>query len=571
METRANYILIGVFTLLSIIGTLAFFIWLASVQVNKQYQSYGILFEDVSGLDASGDVLFNGISVGRVIGLQIAEQDPSKVFTTIEIEADIPVRSDTAAQLQSQGVTGVAYISLSGGTPAAPPLIADAEGWMIIPSRRSTVQTLVEDAPDLLIEATKLLEQFQTLTGPENQAYITNILRNLDASSGRLDQALNDFSDITGTVSDATEQITQFTSRLDTIGTSVVKTLEQADSTLAAATGAFETADTALASSVGAIDSAKETFDQVNDILDRQIPEILTLVSQATSQTNAAIEDLQARSGATLDGFTQTADLLNARLIQLEASLERANTAFVAVTEASDSFDRLVDGDGTLLVNEARVILADAKTAIDTINAVILNDVPAIMTDIRGGVATASKAVEDVAANLTDLTARFDPMAQDAQTAITSANALFMQAQTSLTAFYTTLGVAEGALGSAQKTFDAATVVLDTDLTPMMTDIRAASEQISQAITEVTRDMPAITSELRALIARSDMVARQIQTAVENSTPGIGDFASKGLPELTRLATEARTLVDTLGTLARRIERDPARFLLDGRVPDYRR
>mgnify|MGYP003668223913 CR=1 FL=1 len=158
METRANYILIGVFTLLSILGTLAFFIWLASVQINKQYQTYGILFENVSGLDASGDVSFNGISVGKVVGLEIAEQDPSKVFTTIEIEASVPIRSDTVAQLQSQGVTGVSYISLSGGTPTAPPLVANADGWMMIPSRRSTVQTLVEDAPDILVEAKKLIQ-----------------------------------------------------------------------------------------------------------------------------------------------------------------------------------------------------------------------------------------------------------------------------------------------------------------------------------------------------------------------------------------------------------------------------
>ena len=60
METRANYILIGLFTLLAILGTLGFFIWLASIQIDRQYATYGILFDDVSGLDASGDVLFNG-------------------------------------------------------------------------------------------------------------------------------------------------------------------------------------------------------------------------------------------------------------------------------------------------------------------------------------------------------------------------------------------------------------------------------------------------------------------------------------------------------------------------------
>tara|TARA_R110002072_G_scaffold6717_6_gene38432 strand:- start:5303 stop:7018 length:1716 start_codon:yes stop_codon:yes gene_type:complete len=571
METRANYILIGVFTLFAILGTLGFFIWLASVQINKQYQTYGILFEDVSGLDPSGDVLFNGISVGRVIGLRIADQDPSKVFTAIEIEAETPVRSDTVAQLQSQGVTGVAYISLSGGTPAAAPLVANEDGWIIIPSRRSTMQTLVQDAPDLLVEATKLLEQFQALTSPENQAYVTNILRNLDASSARLDEALSDFSDITGTVRDATAQITLFTDRLDTIGASVATTLEQADGTLAAATSAFETADTALSRSVDAIDTVEGAFDQAKLILSEQAPQILTQVSETASLTNAAIADLQARSGATLDGFTQTSDLLIARLTELEETLNGANTAFVAVTEASDSFDQLVDGEGTLLVAEARVVLSDAKAAIATIEAVVLNDVPAIMTDIRTGIATASKAVDDVTANLTGLTDRFDPMAEEAQQAIASANALFTKAQSSLSTLDTTLEVAEGALGSAQTTFDAATTVLDTDLGPMMTDIRNASDQISQAIADVTKDMPAITTELRALIARSDAVAKQIQGAVAQSTPGIGDFASRGLPELTRLATEARTLVNTLGDLVRRIERDPARFLLDGRVPEYRR
>ena len=87
----------------------------------------------------------------------------------------------------------------------------------------------------------------------------------------------------------------------------------------------------------------------------------------------------------------------------------------------------------------------------------------------------------------------------------------------------------------------------------------------------MANDVPEITADLRALIARADAVARDIQNAVSRSTPGIGDFASRGLPELTRLAAEARTLVQTLGTLTRKIERDPARFILDGRVPEYRK
>lgn len=571
METRANFILIGVFTLLAIVGTLGFFIWLASVQIDRQYATYGILFDDVSGLDPSGDVRFNGISVGRVIGLRIYEEDASKVFTTVEIDAATPVRANTMAQLQSQGVTGVASISLSGGTPGAGALTATDGRLPIIPSRRSTVQALVEDAPDLLAETTRLLRQFQILTGPENQAYVSNILRNLDASSGQLDQALRDFSSITGTVSEATAQITRFTGRLDSIGSTAETTLEQADTALAAAQQAFDAAGATLDASGPAIRSLERTFGQAERVLLEQIPDVLSQVSETVALTNATIADVRARSNRTLDGFAETAGLLNARLAELERSLQEANTAFLAVTEASDSFDTLVEGDGTLLVAEARDVLADAKAAIATIEIVVQDDVPAVVADIRAAVATAAQAVDRVAADVTGLTGRFDPLADDAQAALVSANALLGRTGNSLDRLDATLRGADGALASAKTAFDAATGLLSTDLGPVLSDIRRASDRIGVAIEDVTRDVPAIATELRALIARADAVTAQVQGAVAAGAPGVADFARTGLPELTRLGAEARGLIATLNTLVRRIERDPARFLLDDRVPDYRR
>lgn len=571
METRANFLLIGFFTLVAILGTLGFFIWLASVQIDRQYETYGILFEDVSGLDPSGDVLFNGISVGKVIGLRIYEEDPSKVFATVEVDDATPVRSDTIAQLQSQGVTGVAYISLSGGTPAAPPLVADDGNLPIIPSRRSTVQALVEDAPDLLAEATELLEQFQALTGPQNQEYVSNILRNLDASSSNLDQALNDFSDISETVSAATSQITAFTDRLEEISTAAVTTLESADTALISAQEAFASAETVLNSSVAPVEAADRIIAEVEALMQNEIPEILRQVSETLTQTNSAIADLQQRTGETLDGYAQTADLLNARLTELQQAMDGANTAFTAVTEASNSFDALVDGDGTLLVAEARVVLADAKSAIAVIETVVQEDVPAVVSDIRAAVARASAAVDEVAADLTGLTGQFDPMAAEAQEALASATALLERAQTSLEVFDDTLAGSQGALSSAQSAFDTATGFMDTDLGPILSDLSTSAERISAAAEKVSDDVPAITADLRDLIARADGVVADIQRTVSASAPGIRDFTNSGLSELTRLSAEARGLVNTLNSLARRIERDPARFFLNDRVPEYRR
>ena len=120
METRAHFIIIGLFTILGILGGLGFFLWLASVQIDRQYAQYGVLFDSVTGLDQSADVLFNGVAVGRVTGIRIWENDPSKAYVALEIDAATPIAVDTIAQLESQGVTGVAYIALSGGWSTAP-------------------------------------------------------------------------------------------------------------------------------------------------------------------------------------------------------------------------------------------------------------------------------------------------------------------------------------------------------------------------------------------------------------------------------------------------------------------
>ena len=564
METRANFIMIGAFTLAAILGTLGFFIWLASVQLDRQYATYGVLFDDVTGLDSSGAVTYNGIAVGSVIALRIYEADPSKVFTTIQVDASTPVSSNTVAQLQSQGVTGVAYISLSASEGAAEPLTDFSDGLAIIPSQRSTVQALVEDAPDILAEAKQLLQQAQVITGPENQALVNDILSNLARTSGQLDQALSDFSAISGTVRDATAQITLFTDRLESIGEGVDTTLRSTDSALVAVQRAFISADTVLNTMGPALERVEGTFRLAENLMRDQVPGIMTQVADGVAQTVTAVLDIQSRTGATLDGFTQTATLLNARLIELETTLADASVAFDAVTVASESLDELVEGDGALLVSEMRA-------AIGTVETVINTDLPLIVADVRRAVNTASVAVEDVAADVTGFTARLSPMAGDAQAAISAAGDLMAQAQTSLAALNTTLVVVDGALGSAQDTFDSATELMQTDIGPVLNDMRTAADRISIAVEDVTADVPAIAADLRALIARADAVVVQVQGAVAQSAPGIAAFSSDGLNELTRLGGEARSLVSTLNSLVRRIESNPTGFILDNRVPEYRR
>ncbi len=184
METRANFVLIGAFTLFGILGSLGFFLWLAKVEVDQQYAYYDVLFPDVSGLGDAGDVRYNGLPVGQVVRLSLDPIDPSKVRVRLEVDAKTPVKTDTIATLELQGVTGVSYVSLSGGTPDAARLkTAPGEEFPLIQARRSAFQSLFEGGPELLTKAIVLLEDIDTIFNTENRAAIANILSNLESAS----------------------------------------------------------------------------------------------------------------------------------------------------------------------------------------------------------------------------------------------------------------------------------------------------------------------------------------------------------------------------------------------------
>jgi phospholipid/cholesterol/gamma-HCH transport system substrate-binding protein len=127
METRAPYALIGLFVLAAIGAIFGFVFWLNNTGGWSERAIYRIRFENtVSGLLTGAAVLFNGIRVGEVTDLRIDPGNPREVMATISVTASTPMRADTQAGLEFQGLTGVPVISLQGGTSQTP-LIASSK------------------------------------------------------------------------------------------------------------------------------------------------------------------------------------------------------------------------------------------------------------------------------------------------------------------------------------------------------------------------------------------------------------------------------------------------------------
>ena len=122
METRARYVVIGLFTLGVMVTGFLFVYWLQSAGGLRRQAIYQIRFESpVSGLLKGSAVHFNGIRVGEVTDLRLNPDDPKQVTVTAAIDPATPVRADTPVEIEFQGLTGATVISLRGGSATAPP------------------------------------------------------------------------------------------------------------------------------------------------------------------------------------------------------------------------------------------------------------------------------------------------------------------------------------------------------------------------------------------------------------------------------------------------------------------
>jgi len=190
METRANYVLIGAFTLVATIVAVLFALWAARHTTSANWTDYEIRFtQAVTGLSTGGAVQYNGITVGTVRELALAPHDPRQVIARIRIQADAPVREDTVARLQLSGLTGITFIQLTGGSPDSPPRVA-APGQTLprIPAEESALDRLIGASEGIANAANEVLLRVRDLLSEENAEQIGKTLANINAFTGTLSE-----------------------------------------------------------------------------------------------------------------------------------------------------------------------------------------------------------------------------------------------------------------------------------------------------------------------------------------------------------------------------------------------
>lgn len=203
METKANYVLIGAFSIVVTLFILLFALWAAKYSSERGWQDYLVIFnEPVTGLSEGSSVQYNGISVGTVKTLRLAPDDPRRVIAALRVQADTPVKSDTRAKLSMTGITGTPFIQLTGGSPNSPSLVdTDRRDVPVIQTEASALQNIADTANRLVARLDQVLSE-------ENVRRISDTLAHLESMTGSIADQREDLRALIVNGRKASEQLT---------------------------------------------------------------------------------------------------------------------------------------------------------------------------------------------------------------------------------------------------------------------------------------------------------------------------------------------------------------------------
>jgi phospholipid/cholesterol/gamma-HCH transport system substrate-binding protein len=189
METKARYILVGVFTLAAFTGAFIFIYWLQTTGGLVERTFYRIQFESpVAGLRPGSAVMFNGVRVGEITNVQINPDRPRQVLAMISIEKNTPIRQDTYVGMDFQGLTGVASVALKGGTPDSPPFADNGKQPPLLMADPAASQDVFQATRDVLRRVDSVMA--------ENSEALHSTITNLNTFSGALARNSGQLDDI---------------------------------------------------------------------------------------------------------------------------------------------------------------------------------------------------------------------------------------------------------------------------------------------------------------------------------------------------------------------------------------
>lgn len=399
METKANYGLIGLFTLLVAAIAVLMIYWVGRLDQAGSARSVQISFPGaVSGLVSGSSVNFNGIRVGTVRGLSLDPDNPEAVLVDVDIAQETPLKADTAITLGTTGITGASYVDLRAGSKDLPNILLQDE----IPRLQadgSSMDDLLQAARDMMARVDRVVRQIDTLV-ETNGAEIERTIQNAAVFSDALANNAAGIDRFLSTTSDAATKIGNLATRLDGL-TDKADTLisavdpEQVSASIANIQKFTENLNQTAGNLEDLVEEAKVTvttfntfgtslnssLSQIDDIVTAVSPDDLSgIVTSANSfmenlaNQNDRISGIISDAEAGSDSFRNFATRIEGegeRISKITADTaafaETLNSAAGRVDALFDGLDEMMSSDGTTtLMAELQTTLASFRRAAAT-------------------------------------------------------------------------------------------------------------------------------------------------------------------------------------------------------------
>lgn len=524
METRANHVLVGAFTLAVLVCAFGFVWWFAAAGQTRERAIYRVQFEGaVSGLTPGSGVLFNGIRVGDVTNLNFDPQDPARVVARIEVFKNTPIRTDTRARLEMTGLTGGAVVQLTGGSQTAQsfPLVTTEEGdpnnAPVLIAESSAFQDILEGARTVLQQAQTTFGDIQGLVG-NSRGSVERSLQNVEQFTSALAANSDDLKTFMQNTGVAARQIGNLADNLVPLVTDVQNLVKAVD---------VNKVDQTMTNAVAFTDSLKKAGPQVEKALGqiaglaeelrgsgKRVDEVLKNVQSIV----ASVEPARINSSiARFDDVLKSIDpnKVSSTIASIEEASRNANRTIAAID--ADKINRAVDGFTGLATSIDGPTINRAVASFDrAVSAVDGEKVRATLDNVNRfaeALGRNSGNVDQIVADAKEISGRLTGTANNLDALITDARRLVGSDE------------ATGAVADFTKT--------------------------SQAIRELAIKLDGRTAEISAGIAR---------------------LSNSGTRDLQGFIADSRRTLKNLDSAIGDLRRNPQQFLFGGSggVPEYR-
>jgi phospholipid/cholesterol/gamma-HCH transport system substrate-binding protein len=224
MEPKVSYVWVGAFVVLFGAVLIVIVLWLVRGGPHRTYRSYYAYFgESESGLKEDSVVKYKGINVGRVRNMRLDPENPERVRLVLDIAEGTPIKEDTVASVATQGIAGLAFLELEGGTRDSPPLTpSPGQPYPVIKIKPSV--PLDQAAATLMTNVNEIVSSLKDLTDKESRAAIRQTMVNLAELTAALKQREKELDKLFSSADRTLENTREATEKLPALVSRVTET-----------------------------------------------------------------------------------------------------------------------------------------------------------------------------------------------------------------------------------------------------------------------------------------------------------------------------------------------------------